>query len=277
MNDIIINVEKSILQHGKNSDRVYLMKLNTEKILETILKINHLVKNYQYTKIFAKIPLSEKEYFENNGYIQEASIPNFYKGKEDVLFLAKYFSCDRANNTNKEEIKNILSLSLEKSSSVKPIELQEEFIFKKASSEDAYEMANVYKNVFESYPFPIYNPEYLEETMKENIDYYGIWKDGKLIALSSSEKDTANQNTEMTDFATLPEHRGNNFAAFLLNKMEEDAKKRGLKIAYTIARAVSYGMNICFAKSGYTFAGTLINNTGICGQLESMNVWYKNL
>ena len=36
-------------------------------------------------------------------------------------------------------------------------------------------------------------------------------------------------------------------------------------------------MNITFAKHGYSFAGTLTNNTQISGQLESMNVWYKAL
>ncbi len=37
------------------------------------------------------------------------------------------------------------------------------------------------------------------------------------------------------------------------------------------------GMNITFAKTGYTYAGTLINNTNISGRLESMNVWYKHI
>jgi len=36
-------------------------------------------------------------------------------------------------------------------------------------------------------------------------------------------------------------------------------------------------MNITFARNNYSFAGTLINNTNISGQIESMNVWYKAL
>jgi hypothetical protein len=44
---------------------------------------------------------------------------------------------------------------------------------------------------------------------------------------------------------------------------------------FTIARARSTGMNVTFAKNGYSFAGTLINNTNISGRIESMNVWYK--
>ncbi len=52
---------------------------------------------------------------------------------------------------------------------------------------------------------------------------------------------------------------------------------RGIRTAYTIARAVSYGMNITFARCGYQYGGRLVNNTDIAGSLESMNVWYKTL
>ncbi|MDD2310679.1 MAG: hypothetical protein PHH91_13970, partial [Desulfuromonadaceae bacterium] len=41
--------------------------------------------------------------------------------------------------------------------------------------------------------------------------------------------------------------------------------------------AYSFGMNITFARDGYSFGGTLTNNTNISGSLESMNVWYKTL
>ncbi len=54
-------------------------------------------------------------------------------------------------------------------------------------------------------------------------------------------------------------------------------KKRGIKTSYSIARAVSYGMNITFAKHGYIYSGTLVNNTNIAGSIESMNVWHKIL
>ena len=40
---------------------------------------------------------------------------------------------------------------------------------------------------------------------------------------------------------------------------------------------MSAGMNITFSKNGYKYGGTLVNNTDISGQIESMNVWFKNL
>jgi len=113
--------------------------------------------------------------------------------------------------------------------------------------------------------------------MAYNVDYFAVEKEGKLIALSSAEMDAQGSNAEMTDFATLPENRGQGLARCLLQEMEAAMNRRGIQTAYTIARAASAGMNITFAQLGYQFGGLLINNTQISGSIESMNVWYKSL
>lgn len=59
--------------------------------------------------------------------------------------------------------------------------------------------------------------------------------------------------------------------------IQDEAKRRGLLTAYTIARALSVGMNKTFAKCRYAFSGTLVNNTHISGHIQSMNVWWKDL
>ncbi|MEG6551485.1 putative beta-lysine N-acetyltransferase, partial [Desulfocurvibacter africanus] len=66
-------------------------------------------------------------------------------------------------------------------------------------------------------------------------------------------------------------------ASILLARLEEEAARLGVLTAYTIARAVSPGMNITFARAGYAFDGTLTRNTNIAGALECMNVWHKPL
>lgn len=143
--------------------------------------------------------------------------------------------------------------------------------------DDAENMSRIYKAVFPTYPFPITRPQYLIETMHSHIVYFGAEYDHHLAALASSEMNSDNQNVEMTDFATLPRYRGRNLSVVLLKKMESVMQNQGIKTAYTIARAVSAGMNITFAKAGYIYSGTLVNNTNISGNIESMNVWYKTL
>jgi putative beta-lysine N-acetyltransferase len=86
-----------------------------------------------------------------------------------------------------------------------------------------------------------------------------------------------NKNAEMTDFATLPKHRGKNLSYFLLKAMEKEMAVQDYKTLFTIARSASVGMNATFARRDYEFAGTLVNNTLIGEDIESMNVWYKHL
>lgn len=276
MSDVIVKIGNSVIQHGKNNDRIYLMKICRDEASELVVELNLLAYKHKYTKIFAKIPYSVKELFTNYGYTMEAHIPYLFAGKEDGFFMAKYFYSERKNNKNKETISNILKVCFEKPKKNEAIfDLKENFCFKRAKPEDAYQIAALYKKVFKTYPFPIYTHEYIQKTMNENTEYFGIWENNNLIAVSSLEKDLDAQNAEMTDFAVLPEYRGNGFANFLLKEMEASTKAQNIKTSYTIARTLSFGMNICFAKRGYSFAGTLVNNTNICGNLESMNVWYK--
>ena len=278
MSDVIVKIGNSVIQHGEHNDRIYLMKLFSDNVPELLVELNLLAYKHKYTKIFAKIPYNVKELLINYGYTTEACVPGFFSGEEAGFFMSKYFYSERKNNKNKEEISNILKACFEKAKKLESIfALKEGFYFRLTNIEDVYQMADLYKKIFKTYPFPINDPDYLKQTMDENTEYFGIWEDNNLIALSSSEKDLDAQNSEMTDFAVLPEYRGNGFANFLLKEMEKSAKIQGIKISYTIARALSFGMNICFAKSGYSFAGTLLNNTNICGNLESMNVWYKYL
>ena len=113
---------------------------------------------------------------------------------------------------------------------------------------------------------------------ESNCKFFGIQKaEGELVALSSSEMDYSYSIAEMTDFATLPEARGNQCARTLLLMMEQYAQDAGIKTAFTIARSCSPSMNRVFAVCGYRFGGTLKQNTNIGGNLEDMNVWYKRI
>lgn len=277
MIDVIDKIGKSIIQHDKANNRIYLMKMHKDDSCAVSNTLEEIARENKYTKIIAKVPYSSKLSFLKQGYSVEAVIPKFYSGSEAGVFAVKYFSIDRQVEKDKETIRNVLNESIKKSNEKKIYTLAKEFNYRKAEEKDADIIAEYYERIFETYPFPIYNPKYILETMRDNVVYFTIWKGDRLIAVSSSEMDIHNLNVEMTDFGTLPEYRSNGFAVYLLGKMEEEMISRGIKTAYSIARAVSYGMNTTFSKKGYTFSGTLINNTNISGRIESMNVWYKEL
>lgn len=156
-------------------------------------------------------------------------------------------------------------------------ELSADYQMRICKEADAKDMAELYSIVFDSYPFPIFDPNYLIKTMRDNVLYFGVWENETLVALSSCEMDDDHKNVEMTDFSTHHDSRGKGLAKRLLAEMDRTMRRRGFRVAYTIARAASMPMNLVFGDNHYAFAGTLVNNTNIGGSIESMNVWWKHL
>lgn len=277
MNDKIVTIGSSILQYGKYNDRIYLLKLSTHDFPDILDQLDELALKEQYSKIIAKVPSFAKDGYAGYGYSTEAFIPRFYNGIENVYFMSKYFTRSRKQSHDPEKIMEILNAAAAKSVEERAVELPAGFYYKICDSSDIHQIAEVYRSVFETYPFPIHDPKYIRKTMNENFIYFSIRKNNKIVALASTEMDVDSQNVEMTDFAALPEYQGNGFGAYLLRKMENEMNKRNISTTYTIARALSCGINMIFAKMGYRYSGTLFNNTNISGSFESMNVWYKFL
>lgn len=276
--DVVEKIGASVIQHGKSNDRIYLMKLSASDMPDITGKIVDMAAEKGYSKIFAKIPALYAPEFLNNGFEIEAFIPDFFNGLEDALFLAKYFTPSRRRKpADKLSWLSGFLMDFYSSPPEQPPRLDAGPEIIPLGEEHLGEMAQLYDEVFESYPFPIHKPEYLLETMRDNVYYFGIFSKGNLVGLSSSETDRSNLNTEMTDFAVHPSYRKQNLAYYLLRHMEKEMKSLGFKTAYTIARLNSPGMNKTFMKAAYKYSGTLINNTQISGSLESMNIWYKKL
>jgi putative beta-lysine N-acetyltransferase len=275
--DKIEEYKGCVIQHGHYNDRIYLMKTTQIPSAELPYELIDLAKTNRYSKIFARLPENVSKSFFNAGFLEEARIPAFFLGKEAAVFMEFYLNAERIKEANVDKMKDILKIALGKRATNKVQPLENRFVLRKCNKTDVSVMAKIYREIFSSYPFPIHNPDYLLKTMQSHIDYFGIETDGRLVAVSSAEIDKETYSAEMTDFATLPDWRGNNFCQHLLARMENEMKKKNIKTAYTIARAMSPGMNVTFSKAGYQFSGRLKNNTNISGRIESMNVWYKAL
>lgn len=275
--DAIEQLGDSIIQHGTVNDRAYVMKVGKTDCGKIVDFVVSLARRKGYSKVFAKAPTFARDKFLDRGFVEEAKIPEFFRGKGDGFFMSRFFSAERKEEKQPELVSQVLEIAEQKAGTMEEAALPSGLSFQTMEKHDVEEMARLYRQVFASYPFPIQDPDYLAQTMDENVIYFGIRDEDKLIAVSSAEIDYAGQNAEMTDFATLPEARGLGLATFLLARMEEGIRRLGIKTAYTIARAYSFGMNITFAKHDYIYAGPLVNNTQISGDLQSMNVWHKRL
>lgn len=264
------------IQHGTFNDRIYLMKLNDDAGKDLPQKLIAMAEEKGYSKIFAKSGLKHLPLFIDQGFVMEAVIPGYFGGESDLFMVCYYLRDDRKHEIQAADCDTVLKVAKAKATGSTPRQPAPcPFEIRACTTQDIPQMAAIYRQVFPSYPFPIQDPGYLQKTMDSHVDYYCVKHQGEILALSSAEIDAATKSAEMTDFATLPENRGKGLASYLLSVMEQETAKKGIKTFYTIARAISYGMNITFSKNGYMFGGRLKNNTNISGNIESMNIWYK--
>jgi putative beta-lysine N-acetyltransferase len=288
--DIIEHLGNSLIQHGPGNDRIYLMHLDMRDYPVIVSELLAMAERHGYSKVFAKVPGQAAEMFLSQGFECEAKAPGLFRydeARHDALFLGRFLSKERRQEDAPEKVADVLRTAERKANATgknAPIQnptckpyLAEGYSIRPMTEADTEEMAKVYAAVFPSYPFPIQDPAFLRQCMRENVRFMGAVHDGRIAALASAEIADDLGTAEMTDFATLPDHLGKKLAQCLLDELEKLLPPKNIGTAFTIARAVSYGMNITFARRGYSHGGTLVNNTNISGSIESMNVWYKAL
>ncbi|NMA89637.1 MAG: putative beta-lysine N-acetyltransferase [Methanoculleus bourgensis] len=274
--DTVTTIGGTLVQHGRLSDRIYVMHLSPADLPGILDDLDALAESERYSKIFAKVPASALSSFISRGYVVEARVPGFFRGREDGYFASKFLDAKRRWESG--DVAAVLAAVREKAGDGCPVVLPEGWTCAPAAEDDADDLAALYGEVFATYPFPIADPGYLRETMAGDYRYFIVrTEDGRLAAASSAEIYREDENVEMTDFAVHQAFRGKSLSGYLLSRMEEAMRAAGMKTAFTIARALSYPINSTFARAGYAWGGTLINNTNICGGFESMNVWYRTL
>lgn len=271
--DKIEKIDAATVHHGKYSDRLYIMKFPLDGDNTLVEKLSSMAIEHGYSKITGKVPKKVLPLFLDNEYKVEAGIPKFYNGEEDCTFVSRFLDVERAVYDPKPL--NEFNKVLDAYEFTGEANYEHHFDIRKLDKSHANDIVAVFKQVFATYPFPIHDPEYIKETMDNDVVYFGVFIDGKLQSVSSSEMDVKSQNAEMTDFAVLDSARGLGLSKLLLHEMEEHMKTQGMKTLYTIARLKSIPMNKTFLGSGYSYSGTLINNTNIAGGIESMNILYK--
>ncbi len=278
MSDSILKTKgNAVLRHGTTSDRVYIMKFGRESPGQVVREALKLAEIKGYGKIFAKVPDAAESVFRRAGFITEARIPSFMEDGSGMHFMGLFIDKARRKDASAGKVEAVLNACRQVRPSDKARVIPSGFRLKLAGLADARGLANLYRRVFASYPFPIHDPDYIRSTMHNHVLYNLAIGDAGLMAACSAECHPDEGYAEMTDFATLPESRGAGLATVLLGRAEGAAASTyRLRVWMTIARGVSTGMNMVFRRHGYHFCGTLVNNTGIAGAIESMNVWYKH-
>jgi beta-lysine N6-acetyltransferase len=278
MYDRIDHLGETVFQHGSFNDRIYVMRTAPQDLPELLPYLEKLAAKRGYGKVIAKVSTPCRPALLAWDAREEGRLPGYYGPGRDAHFMARYFDPQRGIEQQPELVARNLAIAKDKTGEP-PSRTGDGWdpAVTQAEADDAEAMAGIYRRVFPTYPFPIHEPTYLRHAMQNDVLFFKLEREGRIGALASAEMDLASGAVEMTDFATLPELRGQGAAQMLLQAMETAMSLRGLRLAFTIARAYSAGMNVTFTKCGYAYGGTLTGNTNIGGKIESMNLWARTL
>ncbi|MVX65359.1 putative beta-lysine N-acetyltransferase [Clostridium chromiireducens] len=255
--------------------RLKILNLNTIS-LQTLKRIIHFASKLHLGKVICNCDTESFETLINAGFTQEGKIDGYFKGK-DAFCMSYFINSDRkicSNFTQKnllvKECLNIRNTYVY--SKINPV-----YQIRTATENDISEMIKLFSTVFLTYPTPIYNEEYLRQTMNDKVLYKVAVFDGKIVSVASAEMDKENLNAEITDCATLLAYRGKGILANIIHCLECDLKNKGFLTLYSLCRAINPSINFILSKQSYNFTGRMVNNCNICGTFEDMNIWVKNI
>jgi putative beta-lysine N-acetyltransferase len=258
-----------------HNQRIQVLRYEGADMVSLVAELRRCGLEQGFGKVFMKADPLHRPALEAAGMEAEASITGFFSG-EDAVVMSIFLSEQRRERPHRDQEEAILESVRSRKPSSKPASLPEGYTTNVAGERDFEDLAELYAQVFASYPYPITEAEYLRQTAASHV-VYRVIRDGssQMVAAASAETNRPLGNAEMTDFATLPSQRGLGLARLLLEALQGDMKRQQVPNLYTIARARSAGMNRVFANCGYEWTGTLVNNCHISGDFEDMHVWCR--
>ncbi|MGD6992131.1 putative beta-lysine N-acetyltransferase [Sutcliffiella horikoshii] len=245
---------------------------NIKQIIE---RIEEWSKQPFVEKIIIKSRKENVSTLMERGFLLEATVPGYFLGG-DGYFLCKYRKVDRYNSDRWCEEDSILDSVWQKKNQ-KDVLLDSNLTLRVAKTSDAQALSLFYKDVFPIYPVPIEDPNFIIEQMESNTLFMLLEEKGEIIAAASAEMNETYRNAEITDCATSPSKRKGGYMNTLIRELEAELVKRQIYCSYSIARALSFGMNAVLHNLDYTYKGRLKNNCYIFDKIEDMNVWSKDL
>lgn len=257
------------------NERIKYTNFCPNTIIPSIDYLNALAQQQGLGKVIVVAGEEDWQLFLSHGYRLEAINQGYYRGRPG-FYLAKYFNIERSLSTSLREEDLILGNVLKRPVEAPISSLPSGYVLRDATRTDIAQLAQLYNNVFSSYPTPICDPDYLAKLI-EMYPFKVILQGDTIVCASSAETDPKLKAAELTDCACLPEHRSQGLTSHILQALEQDLIREGFRNLYSIARAKSPGINTLLSKLGYNYGGRLINNCHICGQFENMNLWHKYL
>jgi beta-lysine N6-acetyltransferase len=225
-------------------------------------------------KVLAEVREADWEQFMGRGFTLEGRIPGYFAG-ESAYCLSYFVYPGRQASRSLEQDNAIRERVLSLEPEYRRM-LDDRFSICVPSLDDADEMAALYRQVFTTYPTPLYDSAYIRGIMHRQESVFRLVRDdGRLVSAASADVNWVDRHAELTDCATLPDYRGEGLMGAILKDLEAEMVEKGITCRFSLARAASPGMNAVLRRLGYRLRGRLVNNCHIMGRFEDMNLWVK--
>lgn len=235
-----------------------------------------LAKANSFTKTFVKARPCDFQKFLSHGYMTEGILRYYFKG-EDAYVLSRFSSPERIRSKHLIDESMLIEDIIYNTKPLPPRKAAKNIKIIHATEQHIPELVFIYRQVFETYPSPLTNPDYIKAVLNADVRFVLAFEDGQPIGAASADITRKYSNGELTDCATIPAARGKGLMQILLHELEKLLVREGIQTSYSLARAKSIGMNKCFFRMDYEYSGRLINNCDIFGEFEDLNIWVKKL
>ncbi|WP_372661707.1 putative beta-lysine N-acetyltransferase [Cohnella sp.] len=244
---------------------------HTDAIMTRVMELS---RQHGFTKAFVKAREADWKSFLSRGFILEGIFKGYYNGN-DAYSVACYLSDERRTSDYGTKEDGILQNVLEMPRKLPDSTLPAGYTLRIARESDVKTLARLYTDVFQIYPTQMNDPAYIAKVMKDATVFYIIVYEGQIVSTASAEINSQYYHAEMTDCATLQDHRQHGFMKVLIKTLEEDLLLRNIHCFFSLSRALSFGMNAVLHQLGYEYTGRLTKNCYISDKLEDMNLWVK--
>ncbi|MGA8944184.1 MAG: putative beta-lysine N-acetyltransferase [Thermoactinomyces sp.] len=258
------------------NSRIKLMHYNKDYVEALLAHLEELAKEKDIGKVMIYANPEDISFFEKLGFQNEGEISGFFQG-EPACILSRFLEDERAVQKDEHEKDQIVEMAEKTPPEVERPVLDPRYRLRHAGKDDAEQLAELYRVVFETYPTPIHDPEYIRQCMDQDVYFTIVTHQDRIVSSASADVFSGYQSAEITDCATHPDYRGQGMLSAIIYDLEQRMRKMGIPHLFSLTRAVSAGMNMVIAKRGFEYKGRLIQNSHIAGQFEDMNIWVKKL
>lgn len=246
---------------------------NIQKAMARALVI---AKEQGFTKVILKARNEDLSAALGQGFMLEGILSRYFNGN-DAYCMAFYLTDERRTSDFWVKEDKVIQDVSEIPRLMDMQKIPENYILRFATDEDAQELANLYGEIFETYPTPMNDERYIKKVMEEGTIFSVIEYEGSIVSAASAEVNEMYHNAELTDCATIPHHRKHGFMKVLISALEQELIRKNIYCSYSLARSLSMGMNAVFHQLGYEYGGRLTKNCNIWDKYEDMNIWGKDL